>query len=64
MKIFVWSMTVGFLAMSFLYQLNLYLGMEEDPGVFSRHLVALVKALLVTYTIIGLTKSIKALRGS
>lgn len=62
--VIVWSMAVGVLVMSFLYQLNLYLGDDKEPGVFSKHLVALVKGLLVAYTIIGLTKSIKALRGN
>ena len=59
-----WSMTVGVLLMSFLFQLNVYLGIGEEAGIFSTHVVAFVKALLVTYTLIGLLKSWQGVKSS
>ena len=54
-----WGIAVGVLSMSFLYQLDLYINPGEEPGVFSKHLVAVVKGLLLTYIFIGLSKSVR-----
>ena len=52
-----WAATAGVLVMSLLFQLNLYLGFGKEEGVISTHVVAFVKGLLVTYSLIGLSKS-------
>lgn len=62
--VIAWSMTAGVLSMSLLYQLDLYLNPGEEPGVFSKHLVAFVKGLLVGYSFFGLLKSIQGVRVS
>ena len=57
-----WGIAVGVLSMSFLYQIDLYINPGEEPGVFSKHLVAVVKGLLLTYIFIGLSKSVRGQR--
>ena len=51
-----WAATAGVLVMSLLFQINLYFGFGEEEGVISMHLVALVKGLIVAYSLIGLSK--------
>lgn len=57
-----WGIAVGVLFMSFLYQIDLYINPGEEPGVFSKHLVAVVKGLLLAYILVGLSNSIKGQR--
>ncbi|HEX5112556.1 MAG TPA: hypothetical protein VFV79_06905 [Saprospiraceae bacterium] len=60
--IVAWGIAVGVLSMSFLYQIDLYINPGEEPGIFSKHIVAVVKGLILAYIFIGLSKSIRSQR--
>ncbi len=55
-----WGVAVGALFLSFLGQFDYYKTATGDPGIFSTTLVAVAKALILGYMLIGLHHSIKA----
>ena len=55
-----WGIGTGALFLSLLAQFKYYQSASGDPGVFSTTFVAVAKALILLYMIIGLRKAIKA----
>jgi hypothetical protein len=55
-----WGIATGALFLSFLGQFRYYQTASGDPGIFSTTFVAVAKALILVYILIGLTKAIKS----
>ena len=58
----VWSIAVGGHFLSCLGQLKYYFSSIDDPGIFSTHLVLVVKLGILLYILVGLRLSIKQIR--
>jgi hypothetical protein len=55
-----WSIAAGGLFLSFLGQFTYYRTPSGDPGIFPTTFVAIAKALILIYILVGLTTAIKA----
>ena len=55
-----WGIAVGAMFLSFLGQFDYYQTATGDPGIFSTTFVAVIKGLILVYSIIGLYLSIKS----
>ena len=55
-----WGIAAGALFVSFIGQFEYFKTATGDPGIFSTTLVAIIKGLILLYTLIGLHLSIKS----